>query len=179
MMRQAEVRISRKKQRIGSLAVYRVLVDGVDVGEIKNGKELSFKICEGNHDLSFVSFGKVQKIFNLTIQPENEPIHMELKINRATGKPEITSEDILIHCFDAGTSCPAHTVQKKKKTITCRTCGAEISPRAKRCPNCGEMTPGEVVGQTVVGCLFAPLILIGILISVGLYFGFFAGLLGH
>ncbi len=62
---------------------------------------------------------------------------------------------------------------KIKKTITCKTCGAEISPRARRCPHCGEMTPGETFSQTVIGCLFAPFIVILILIAIGFYIGFF------
>lgn len=56
-----------------------------------------------------------------------------------------------------------------KKTITCRTCGAEISPRAKRCPYCGEMTPGEFLGQIVIGLITAPFIAILILIAIVLY----------
>lgn len=62
---------------------------------------------------------------------------------------------------------------RKKKTITCKTCGAEISPRAKRCPHCGEMTPNEVFSQIVIGLLVAPFIAILILIAIGFYFGWF------
>lgn len=61
-----------------------------------------------------------------------------------------------------------------KKTIICKTCGAQISPRAKRCPHCGEMTPGEVVGQVVIGLILAPFIFILILVAIVFYFGWFA-----
>ena len=63
-----------------------------------------------------------------------------------------------------------------KKTITCKTCGAEISPRAKRCPQCGEMTPGEVLGQVIKGLILAPFLGILILIAVGFYLGWFGWL---
>lgn len=64
-----------------------------------------------------------------------------------------------------------------KKTITCKTCGAEISPRAKICPHCGERTPGELVGQIVTGLILAPFIGILIFIAIGFYFGWFGWLL--
>ena len=60
-----------------------------------------------------------------------------------------------------------------KKTITCKTCGAEISPRAKRCPHCGEMTPGEVLCQVAMGLILAPFLGILILVAIGFYLGWF------
>lgn len=59
------------------------------------------------------------------------------------------------------------------RTIICRTCGARISPRARRCPHCGEMTPMETAGQVLKGILLAPLLFIVILIAIGFYIGFF------
>lgn len=56
-----------------------------------------------------------------------------------------------------------------KKTIICKTCGAEISPRAKRCPHCGETTPNELIGQIVIGFLIAPFIAILVSIAIRLY----------
>lgn len=61
-----------------------------------------------------------------------------------------------------------------KRTITCKTCGAEISRRAKRCPRCGEMTPGEVLSQTIIGLITAPFIILLILLSLAFYFGWFS-----
>lgn len=58
-----------------------------------------------------------------------------------------------------------------KKIINCKTCGAEISPRAKRCPHCREMTPGELFSQIVIGLMIAPFIVILILIAIGFYLG--------
>ena len=65
-------------------------------------------------------------------------------------------------------------MSRKKNTIICKTCGAEISLKAKRCPYCGEMTPGELLGQIVKGVIFAPFIAIAILISLAIYFGWFS-----
>ena len=46
-----------------------------------------------------------------------------------------------------------------KKMVNCKTCNAQISPRAKRCPYCGEMTTNEKIVQILLGILFAPFIL--------------------
>lgn len=61
-----------------------------------------------------------------------------------------------------------------KRTITCKVCGKEISPRAKRCPNCGEMTPNEKISQTVIALVVSPFIALLILLAVGFYFGLFS-----
>lgn len=58
------------------------------------------------------------------------------------------------------------------KTITCKTCGAKLSPRAKRCPHCGEIMPGEALAKTTIGCITTLFIVI-IIIVLFLYFGGF------
>lgn len=60
-----------------------------------------------------------------------------------------------------------------KKTITCKTCGAEISPRAKRCPNCGEMTPNELLRLIILGLVLAPFIILILSAITGFYVGWF------
>ena len=60
-----------------------------------------------------------------------------------------------------------------RKMVNCKTCNAKISPRAKRCPYCGEMTTNEKIVQIILGVLLAPFIGILILIALSLYFGWF------
>ena len=60
------------------------------------------------------------------------------------------------------------------RAVTCKTCGARISRRAKRCPHCGEMTQGEVLSQAIIGLIAAPFILIAILIAVAFYLELFS-----
>lgn len=63
-----------------------------------------------------------------------------------------------------------------KKTFNCKTCGAEISRKAKKCPHCGEPTPGNTLASVVSGLIFAPIIVIFILIAICFYIGFFGWL---
>ena len=59
---------------------------------------------------------------------------------------------------------------KYKNLITCKSCGALVAKTAKACPKCGAKTPGQLLGEAVlgVGCglLAAPLIIIVIIIYV-------------
>lgn len=59
------------------------------------------------------------------------------------------------------------------KTIICKTCGAKISKRARRCPYCGEITPNETIGQIVLVIVLAPLIFILVIIIISCYVGWF------
>jgi len=176
-MEKTRIIINRKSSFVGSAVKFKVEFNGNKVGEIANGKSIEIETIEGEHKLK-ISFGK--KITEAIIMVSGDDvITLNTKINVNTSKVDIYSNDnkLINTKIDKHTTNISSVPKKNKKTINCKTCGAEISPRAKRCPNCGEMTPGELVSQTAIGCITAPFIAIVILIAIAFYFGFFGGLL--
>ncbi len=99
-----------------------------------------------------ISSAQIGDIINGGVLSTNEKLHKEIKKTRKIKR---------------------NPVHKKKKTVACRTCGAEISPRAKRCPHCGEMTANEILAQTIIAIVVAPFIVILIYIAISFYINFF------
>lgn len=61
-----------------------------------------------------------------------------------------------------------------KKTITCKNCGSEISPKIERCPYCGKLTPSEILFRTVRILIIVPFIALLIFIALGYCLGWFS-----
>ena len=175
-MENYSITINRLSSMIGCAVKYKVKVDDVQVGEIANGKSLQLSVSQGEHKIEIGPWKKTTIIYINAIKD----INLTTKVKKSTGGVDILTDDasiIVNKSSHQGNETNKNIDFQKKKTITCKTCGAEISPRAKRCPHCGEMTPGEVIGQTAIGCITAPFIFILILIAIGFYIGFIGGFL--
>lgn len=101
-------------------------------------------------------------------QSGNEPKQTESASNGVPDVQQTISEN------NAKTNSFAQ-MKANKNIIVCKTCGAKISRRAKRCPHCGERTPGETASQIAIGIIVGPFIAILILVGIAFWFGFFGG----
>ena len=87
-MEQYSIKIVRPSAS-GPLRVYKVELDGFQVGKLGSRSELSIPTSAGNHTLSFIWMGKAEKTIQINI-PEGQ--HMTLinsKLNNWSGKIEL------------------------------------------------------------------------------------------
>lgn len=93
-MGQAKIIVSRASSMIGCLAKHKLELDGIIVGELKNGETLEIPIGVGNHTLKFIALGKCEKSININIAEETNTIHINIKYSKSSGKLEIHTDDI-------------------------------------------------------------------------------------
>lgn len=66
-------------------------------------------------------------------------------------------------------------IKNNHNMIICKSCGANVAKTAKCCPKCGAKTPGQLLGESVigVGCglLAVPVILFLIAFYVLMFIG--------
>ncbi len=181
-MEKTKIVINRKSVMGGSAVSCVVKIDDSIVGKIANGKQFECEVENGEHIIS-ISMWKKETIIKVNINGENA--NFMTKFNAKTSKMDIYAngeklpeEKVQAHSTSKADANSISSVNLRPGTITCKVCGAAISPRAKRCPHCGEPTPAEKVSQTAIGCVVGPFIAILILILVCIFIGFFAGFLG-
>lgn len=195
----AKIVINRASSFIGCAVVYDVWLVNKYVGKLHNGEFLEIPIDIGIHRITFSQAtcllinNQKDVFFDVVVNNTNETVALECKfkqnglsIKYADNAPHIPtfSED---EKYDStvydeySDDFPQYENYIEyddyqmycKNTVTCRTCGAKISPRAKVCPYCGEKPLGVAIGDGISSILKAilmlPLIIIAILIAVSFY----------
>ncbi len=73
----------------GSLRVYKVELDGFQVGKLESRSELNIPTCIGQHTLSFIWMGKTEKTIQINIQEGQYLTIINSKLNMWSGKIEL------------------------------------------------------------------------------------------
>lgn len=192
----AKIIIRRKSSMVGCMINFDVYLKNTYVGELKSDSLLAIPVEVGMHTLSFKSkFGigkKCDTVFNAVVNEENEIVELKTKfdmngnlvVSYADNKPHIPAFEGAENSYfgNADLQQVSYSAQKNrvkfKRTVRCRTCGAEISPNAQRCPYCGEKPLGVAVGEGILelikGIVLFPFILILVVIAIGFYIGLFS-----
>ena len=179
----------------GSYDVYLV---NTYLGELSIGGQIEVQVDVGTHLLLFRQKGlgvKVDTSFNAVVNTPDEIVLLTAKftsngaftIKYADNAPHIPpydgappqSSESTATCSAIPTSCAVPTYSavptgfRKKRTVSCRTCGGQIAPSARKCPHCGAIPFNVALGDGITGALkavvFFPFILILISISFALY----------
>lgn len=193
----ATIIINRASSFVGCAVVYDVWLVNKYIGKLGNGETLEVPANVGVHKLSFsevkcLSIGNRQNVFfDVVINDVEETV--ELKCGFKIGLKEAV---FTVRYADNAPHIPTFIEKTqynsamhnessqyddyltyRRNTVTCRTCGARISPRAKKCPHCGEKPLGVAIGDGISsllkGIIMFPLIIIAILIAVVFYSGLF------
>lgn len=94
-----QVKVLRRKAFYGAGAICKIEIDGVVVGRVRNGEELTIDVQEGSHRMCFVAdngtlSGKIlQRADFVAIDGEN--IVIEIQFNNSTGRLDIFSTDVV------------------------------------------------------------------------------------
>ena len=171
--------ISREFAASAAFNKHDVYLNNTYIGTLKTGGELAAHADVGTQRLFFKDrtfYGAENNaFFDVIINEDSQTVELFAYYN-PPGEFVVTyatePASPLYH-----TPSPPASVFRRRKTITCRTCGAQISPRAPWCPHCGEKPLGTALGDGlanfIMGLIFLPFWIILIAISIALYLGFF------
>lgn len=87
-MEQYSIKIVRPSVS-GALGVYKVELDGLQVGKLGSRSELSIPTSAGNHTLSFIWMGKAEKTIQINIPEGQYMTLINFKLNNWSGKIEL------------------------------------------------------------------------------------------
>lgn len=93
-----QVRVLRRSAFCGAAAICKIEVDGITVGQVKNGENCTFSVSEGRHSICFIASngifsGKVlQRAEFLAF--DNRDIIVEIQFNGRTGNLDLFSADM-------------------------------------------------------------------------------------
>lgn len=76
-----QIIIERKNAFYGCALKHSVELDGFSVGTLKNGQSLTVSTTVGQHTLSFIAHGKVEKCITLQIEPKDYKTKILAEIN--------------------------------------------------------------------------------------------------
>ncbi len=107
-MNEARIVINREASAVGFFKTFKIEVDGILVGELRNGATVEIPISFGRHILNFVSFGKCEKTITVDITEERSNISFDLKINKFNGTLQLKTNDArgIAMQYDNRTSTP-------------------------------------------------------------------------
>lgn len=167
----AKIIIERKKSMFGVMVDFDVYLMNNYVGKLKSGTTIEIPVGIGKHKLCFNANFNVGKnrdtFFEAVVNGENEIVVLRAKFDM-NGKFVVFYADNAPHIptFET-TECRCNPIfepnenttrkfeskyrAKCKRTVTCRTCGAEISPNAQCCPHCGEKPLGVLLEKALPG----------------------------
>ena len=185
----AMIIISREFAVSATFNKHDVYLNNTYIGTLKTGGELAAHVDVGTQRLFFKDrtfYGaENDAFFDVIINEDSQTVELfayynspgEFVVTYATepASPLYRTTEPAKPLYR--TPSPPASVFRRRKTITCRTCGAQISPRAPRCPHCGEKPLGTALGDGLAnfikGLIFLPFWIILIAISIALYLGFF------
>lgn len=87
-MRGSEIVITRESALSASMKTYRVELDGVSCGKLKNGGTLVVPAVPGSHTLSFYGYGKCEKTVVVYVA-HNADLYIRAKLNAWSAKIEL------------------------------------------------------------------------------------------
>lgn len=89
--------ITRKKQIVASLALCKIIIDGIDYGAIKNGSVLQCSLNAGNHEITLKWWQKKKKsVFSFYIPSDMDTVHINVHFSKSTEKFILLSDDVKI-----------------------------------------------------------------------------------
>ncbi len=109
-MGEHQIIITRQSSFYGCALKHSVELDGFSVGVLKNGGTLILNAQPGNHTISFLSRGKIEKTITILISPEDNTAEILVRLN-GRQKLEITRENYV----PTNRACPAPEDYPKKK----------------------------------------------------------------
>lgn len=94
-----QVKVLRRKAFYGAGAICRIEIDGVVVGQVRNGENVSVSVNEGKHRICFVATngtlsGKVLQRADFTAV-DGKDIVIEIQFNSSNGQLDIFSADVV------------------------------------------------------------------------------------
>lgn len=115
-----QIIIERESALLGCALKHSVELDGFAVGTLKNGQYLIINTTTGNHTISFIVRGKVEKTLPLFIDSEDYITRILVRLN-AWGKLEISKA---VKDGEDYNSYIEQPVPKRRKTGVTKTAGA-------------------------------------------------------
>ena len=91
MLNTGTINVIRDKQFKGAIIPFNVFIDGQYVGELTNGKQLSFPVYLGHHVVSFKTEKEIIQEVDITEQQRNIYINVNCKMGLLMGRPNITN----------------------------------------------------------------------------------------
>lgn len=109
-MNKCQLLITRASHLSGSAKTYSVEIDGIFIGKLKNGGSISTHVSQGQHSISFVSFGRTEKSISIFIDQDCPATNIFADLNK-WGKIVLTLDGP--HPSDGG--APYSGPQSKKR----------------------------------------------------------------
>lgn len=193
----AKIIIKRKSTFIASLVKHDVYLMNTYIGELKNGGVMIIPAGVGTHRLFFKEKRKnYTTIFDVVVNYDSEVVKLKTRysvdgylVEYADNAPHIPTygnsmttdfkQNTSYNSFEFAGSQTQNFNKKRKKTVTCRTCGADISPRAQKCPHCGGKPLSTEFGEALVAIVYTIIFLPFICVILAIAFVFYMALFSH
>lgn len=93
-METSKIIVSRASSFLSCLKTYKLELDGIFIGELKNGARVEIPVSIGNHTLRFIASGKCEEAVSISIYENTGIVHIDASISKVDGKIELQSSDV-------------------------------------------------------------------------------------